>query len=203
MASPLSGFIHLKLRESLEYTCKSQVHVKFSCLNWFLAIEVYLGLPRVRNIVVFCLARLKRCKWIYFYYSLVFTTLCPIDILHWMSVKHLFVFVTVVFVLSEVLLIQVSHAMPSKDRAWRNRKKEANECYYSANKDTILLDRKEKYNNEKRFERHKEEYYYYYYSALQCPALKVWLQHVLQPLNYPNLLNWNWRPKNCNWPSKQ
>jgi len=34
----------------------------------------------------------------------------------------------------------------------------------------------------------------YYYSALQCPALKVWQQHVLQPLNY--LLNWNWRPKN-------
>ena len=30
---------------------------------------------------------------------------------------------------------------------------------YSANEDTILLDRKEKYNNEKRFERYKEEYY--------------------------------------------
>jgi len=26
---------------------------------------------------------------------------------------------------------------------------------------------------------------------------------VLQPLNYPNLPNWNWRPKNCTWLNKQ
>ena len=41
------------------------------------------------------------------------------------------------------------------------------------------------------------------YQVLQWPALNVWQQHVLQPLNYPNLPNWKWRPKNCTWPSKQ
>ena len=116
MASPLSGFIHFKLRESLEYACKS-LESSYLIFSWLFA----------------CV-----CKH----------TLCP-NILHWTLVKHVFAFVTVVFVLAEVLFIQVSHVMPSKDRVWRNRKKEANKCYYSANKDTIPLDRKENITRKK------------------------------------------------------
>ena len=40
----------------------------------------------------------------------------------------------------------------------------------------------------------------YCYKDLQWPALKVWQQPVLQPLDSPNLANWNWTPY-CIWPS--
>jgi len=75
--------------------------------------------------------------------------------------KHLFTLFTVVFVLSEVLFIEVNYAptMPSKDRARRNRRKEINKSYYENNKEDILSDRKEKYVKEIRSERHDEDYY--------------------------------------------
>ena len=38
--------------------------------------------------------------------------------------------------------------------------------------------------------------YCYCYLALQCPALKACPQHVLQPLDYPNLTDWSFMPKN-------
>ena len=49
--------------------------------------------------------------------------------------------------------------MPSKDRARRNKKTEINKLYYEVNKDTILSDRKDKYDMDKRSNRHNEEYY--------------------------------------------
>ena len=48
--------------------------------------------------------------------------------------------------------------MPSKDRA-RKDKKKLNKCYYETNKDTLLLDRKEKYVKEDRSKHHRENYY--------------------------------------------
>ena len=76
-----------------------------------------------------------------------------------MLVKHLFAFLTVVFVLSKVLFIEVSFAtMPSKDRV-RSRRKEVNKFYYETIKDTILSDRKDKYDKDKRSGCHNEDYY--------------------------------------------
>ena len=49
--------------------------------------------------------------------------------------------------------------MPSKDRVRKNKKREKSKSYYDANKEDILLDRKEKYNSEKRAERHAMDYY--------------------------------------------
>ena len=66
---------------------------------------------------------------------------------------HLLLF----FIFSKVLFC--SFAMPSKDRVRRNKKKDMNKCYYETNKDAILSDRKEKYDKEKRSERHNDDYY--------------------------------------------
>ena len=86
-----------------------------------------------------------------------------------MLVKHLFAFLTVVFVLSKVLFIKVSYmTMPSKDRARRGRRKEVNTSYYESNKDTILSDRKDKYDKDKRPGRHNKDYY----SDVVTPRMK-------------------------------
>ena len=60
---------------------------------------------------------------------------------HLMFVKHLFALITVVLLLSEVLLIEVSFMMPSKDRTQKDLKKELNKLsrYHETNKDTILM----------------------------------------------------------------
>ena len=73
--------------------------------------------------------------------------------------RHPFVFIFVAFALSEVLFVRLNFAMPSKDRAWKDKKKELNKCYYETNKDTVLLDRKEKYVKEDRTKCHHEDYY--------------------------------------------
>ena len=45
----------------------------------------------------------------------------------------------------EVLLDEFSLTMPSKDRARKIKKRELNKSYYEINKDSLLSDRKEKY----------------------------------------------------------
>ena len=64
-----------------------------------------------------------------------------------MFIKHLIAFITVPFLLSEVLFVEVSFTMPSKDRARKDKKK------------GLLLDRKEKYTKEGRSKRHNDDYY--------------------------------------------
>ena len=76
-----------------------------------------------------------------------------------MFIKHLIAFITVTFLLSEVLFVEVSFAMPSKDRARKDKKKGLNKNYYETNKESLLLDRKEKYTKEGRSKRHNDDYY--------------------------------------------
>ena len=49
--------------------------------------------------------------------------------------------------------------MPSKEVAWRNRRKGKNEAYYEAHKDDILSNKKENYSSEDRSQHHLDEYY--------------------------------------------
>ena len=106
------------------------------------------------------------------------------ECLHWMLVKHLFALFTIVFVLSEVLFVQVT--MPSKDRARRNKKKEINKLYYQSNKEDILSDRKESYDKYKRCERHKDDYYRDLMAlrliSANCNTIRMWTRPELNQL---------------------
>ena len=65
----------------------------------------------------------------------------------------------IVSLLFEVLFVELSLAMPSKDRARKIKKKELNKSYYEINKDSLLSDRKEKYSKDDRSKRHNDDYY--------------------------------------------
>ena len=86
--------------------------------------------------------------------SSLFNSYCT-DWLTDLLMQHLFAFNTVTFLLSEVMFIRVSFMMPSKDRV----RKEAKQIVYEMNKDTLLMDRKEKYIKDDRSKHHGEDYY--------------------------------------------
>ena len=48
---------------------------------------------------------------------------------------NIITFIIVSLLLFEVLFVEFSSAMPSKDRAWKIKKKELNKSYYEINKD--------------------------------------------------------------------